>query len=66
MYVVTTDTYGGRYYIMEQLPVRWTKELSQAILYEYMAEIPPLESDFDYIIKVEHDENGKLYIAHKN
>ena len=66
MYAVTTDGYGGSYYIMEQLPTKWTNELSRAILYEYMAEIPPLESDFDYIIKVEYDENGKLFIAHKN
>jgi hypothetical protein len=66
MYVVTTDTYGGRYYIMEQLPVKWTDKLSQAILYEFVAEIPPLENDFDYIVKVGQDENGKLYIDHKH
>jgi len=32
-----------------------------AILYEFMREIPPLDSDEEYIIRVEWDENGKLY-----
>jgi hypothetical protein len=37
--------------------------LSMAVLYEFMVEIPSLESDSDYIIKVEWDENRGLYKA---
>ena len=67
MYVIATNTYGGEYYLTNQpSQSRWSRKLTHAILYEYVAEIPPLESDFEYIIKVECNKDGELFKVHKN
>jgi len=58
MYAIATNGDLGEHYLTEQ--GRWTNHLNQAIIYEYMGEIPPLESELEYIIDVEYDDGGLL------
>jgi len=60
MYAVATtvEPFGEQYLTKDGW---FSMNLFMAILYEYMGEIPPMDNDEEYIIKVEYDKNGKLY-----
>jgi len=64
MYVIATNGELGEHYLTKES--KWSSDLGMADLYEYMAEMPPLESELEYIVKVEWDEHRGLYKVDKN
>jgi hypothetical protein len=64
MYVVAKKVKNIEEYLREEQGENcFTNDISQAIFYEFLGEIPPLINYDEYIVKVELDEDGCIQVA---